>query len=171
LVCVGHASSPYITAFVARLWATISKLCIILIYGPWYSHETLIVVKHRFIIYASEDNCRLRGNQCVFEKPDSERGLLLTMISKALFGLPDMHRAEIETLWVDQCALSYSFSPMHSWRKHISDAVEDLKQKMSWVSLIAIVVEAMLDHHFRPSHSSGEICLPGSSQKGQFKFF
>ena len=69
----------------------------------------------------------------MFEKPESERGLLLTMISKALFGLPNVYRVKIETLWVDQHALSYSFSPMLSWRKHISNTVEDLKQKMSWV--------------------------------------
>ena len=74
----------------------------------------------------------------MFEKSESKQGLLLTMISKALFGLPDVYRAEIETLWVDQHTLSYSFSPMLSWRKHISDTVEDLKQKMSWVSSIAI---------------------------------
>lgn len=132
MIRVGHASSPYITTFVAKLWATISKSCIILIYER--CHETLAVAKHRFILHAGEDHYLLRGSQCVFEKPESERSLLLTMISKALFGLPDVYKAEIEILWVDQHAFSYSFSPMLSWRKHISDTVEDLKQKMSWVS-------------------------------------
>ena len=110
-------------------------------------------MKHRFILHAGEDHYLLRGDQSVFEKPESERGLLLTMISKALFGLPDVYRAEIETLWVDQHALSYSFSPMLSWRKHIHNTVEDLKQKMSWVSLIAIVVEAMLNLHVSDLHT------------------
>ena len=151
MICVGHASSPYVTTFVARLWATVSKFCIILIYEPWDSHEILAVAKRRFILHASKYHCRLRGNQCVIEKPESERGILLTMISKALFGLPDVHRAEIETLWV---ALSHSFSPMLSWHKHISDTIGDLKQKMSWVSIIAIVVEAiMLDLHVLDLHT------------------
>ena len=75
------------------------------------------------------------------------------MIMKALFDLPDVYRAEIETLWVDQHALSYSLSPMLSWRKHISNTVEDLKQKMSWVRLIAIVVEAILNLHVSDLHT------------------
>ena len=115
--------------------------------------QTFAVVKHRFILHAGEGRCLLGGNQCMFEKPESERGLLLTMISTALFGLPDVYRAEIETLWVDQHALSYSFSPMLSWRKHTSNTVEDLKQKMSWVSLTAIVMEAILNLHVSDLHT------------------
>src|ERR1700677_2476703 len=116
-------------------------------------HDPLPVVNHRFIIYAGEDHCRMSSDQCVFRESDSERGLLLTVISKALFGLPDVHRAGIETLWVDQYALSYSFSLVLSWRKHISDTIEDLKQKMSWVSLIAIVVEALVDLFLSDLHT------------------
>lgn len=95
----------------------------------------------------------MNNDQCVFSEPDSERGLLLTMTSMALFGLPDVHRAGIENLWVDQYTLPYSFSLALSWRKHISDMVEDLKQKMSWVSLIAIVVEALVDLFFSDFHT------------------
>ncbi|KAN0131595.1 hypothetical protein V8E53_010437 [Lactarius tabidus] len=118
----GHASSPYVTTFVARLWATI--------------------MNHRFFICAGEDLYRLSSDQCVLERPDSERGWLSTMISKALFGIPDVHRGEIETLWVDQ--LAYSSFHLASWRKHISNTAEDLKQKMSWTfTLLGLNVAVM----------------------------
>ena len=69
--------------------------------------------------------------------------MVLTMISKILlFGFPDVHRARFERLWVDQVVYT---SP---WRKHVSGTVEALKQKMTWVSSIAIVMGTFLDLFF-----------------------
>ncbi|KAH9165129.1 hypothetical protein EDB89DRAFT_340249 [Lactarius sanguifluus] len=103
-----HVSSPCVTTYVARLWATI--------------------VNHRFIIRFGEARGQLSLDQSMSEVADSKPSLALTMISKALlFGFPDVHRARFEALWIDQVVYT---SP---WRKHISGTVEDLKQKMTWI--------------------------------------
>ncbi len=115
----------------------------------------LAVANHHFFIHFSEDHCRLSSAQSILEVPDSKRSLVLTMISKTfLFGCPDVHRARFERLLVDQ--LVYT-SP---WRKHISGTVEDLKQKMTWVSSIAIVVATLVDLCFSDLHTPRVRCLP-----------
>jgi hypothetical protein len=97
-------------------------------------------VNFRLII--GEDRCRLSSDQSILEMPDGTLSLVLTLMSKTvLFGFPDVHRARLEGLWVDQLAYT---SP---WRKHVSDTVEDLKQKMTWVGSIAVVV-ATFSHLF-----------------------
>jgi hypothetical protein len=64
----------------------------------------------------------------ILESPRRQRNIILTAISKLLFDLPIEHREHLEKLWVDQ--LVYSAA----WRKHVSDRVGDLLQKMTWVS-------------------------------------
>jgi hypothetical protein len=53
---------------------------------------------------------------------------MLTAISKLLFDLPIEHKENLEKLWVDN--LVYGAA----WRKHVSERVGDLLQKMTWVS-------------------------------------
>ncbi|KAH9979757.1 hypothetical protein BJV74DRAFT_120386 [Russula compacta] len=67
-----HASNPYVTTFVARLWE--------------------IVANHRFFTHFGEDHCRLSAVHPVLEAPARKRSLILTVISKALFDLPNEHR-------------------------------------------------------------------------------
>ena len=57
-----------------------------------------------------------------------KRSIILAAISKLLFDLPIEHRERLENLWVDE--LVYSAA----WRKHVSEKVGDLLQKMTWVS-------------------------------------
>jgi hypothetical protein len=64
----------------------------------------------------------------ILESPPKKRGIVLTGISKLLFDHPIEHRERLENLWVDE--LVYS----SSWRKHVSERVADLSQKMTWVS-------------------------------------
>jgi hypothetical protein len=64
----------------------------------------------------------------ILESPPRKRSIVLTGISKLLFDLPIEHREHLEKLWVDQLAYSAA------WRKHVSDRVADLLQKMTWVS-------------------------------------
>jgi len=54
--------------------------------------------------------------------------IILTAISKLLFDLPIEHRENLENLWVDE--LVYSAA----WRKHVTERLGDLLQKMTWVS-------------------------------------
>jgi hypothetical protein len=145
LICVGHASSPYITTFVARLWATVGKF-----FAPTKRETFLIflaLANHRFFIHFGEDHCRLSSDQAILEAPDSKESLVLAVLSKTLlFGLPNRHKARFERLWVDQLAYT---SP---WRKHVSETAEDLKQMMSRVSSIATSVGSLLTVSLRPSH-------------------
>jgi len=60
-------------------------------------------------------------------------------VSKVLlFGLPDEHRARFESLCVDQLICT------SRWREHVSETVDDLKQEISRVSEIDIVVVLLL---------------------------
>jgi len=82
---------------------------------------------HRFFTHFGENHCRMSATHSVLEAPAKRRPLILWAISKALFDLPNAHRARLEKLWVDE--LVYA----SSWRKHVSERVEDLKLTMTWV--------------------------------------
>jgi hypothetical protein len=83
---------------------------------------------HRFITHFGEDHCRMSSMHSILESPARKRSIILTAISKLLFDLPIGHRERLEKLWVDQ--LVY----VAPWRKHVSERVGDLLQKMTWVS-------------------------------------
>ena len=55
-----------------------------------------------------------------------------------LFGLPEERRACFESLCVDQL--------IHTsrWRKHVSETIDDLKQEISRVSEIDVIVVSLL---------------------------
>jgi hypothetical protein len=76
----------------------------------------------------------MSSNQSVLDVPKRKRNLILAVISKALFDLPTEYRTRLERLWVDELAYT------STWRKHVSDTVEDLKQRVIWVSAIAAIV-------------------------------
>jgi hypothetical protein len=75
---------------------------------------------------------------------------MLTAISTALFDLPNEHRTRLEGLWVDD--LVYT----SAWHKHVSETVEDLKQRVVWVSSITATVVCLLTvkKDFRTSNVS-----------------
>ena len=89
---------------------------------------TLFAANHRFFTHFGEDHCRMSSVHAVVEAPPAKRSLILTGISKVLFDLPIEHRERLKNLWVDE--LVYS----SAWRKHVSERVDDLLQKMTWVS-------------------------------------
>ncbi|KAF8474416.1 hypothetical protein DFH94DRAFT_129161 [Russula ochroleuca] len=99
-----NVSNPYVTTFVARLWA--------------------VVANHRFSTHFGEDHYRMSSIHSVVEAPAVKRGLILTAISKALFNLPVEDRGRNERLWVNE--LVYS----SAWRKFISGVL----QQTIWVS-------------------------------------
>ncbi|KAI9465769.1 hypothetical protein BJY52DRAFT_485793 [Lactarius psammicola] len=133
-----HASSPYITTYVARLWATVAN--------------------HRFFVHFGEDHCRLSSDQSILEVPDNKRSLVLAFISNALlFRLPNEHQARFESLWVDQLAYT---AP---WRKHVSGNVDDLNQMTSWFLALIISNTLMIQVSSLPAltHSSLLLCVFG----------
>jgi hypothetical protein len=121
-----YASSPYITTYVARLWATVAN--------------------HRFFIHFGEDHCRLSSDQAILEVNRKE-SLVLTIISNTLLlGFPNWYQARFESLWIDQLAYT---SP---WRNHVSETAKDLKQIMSSVCLIAAFLASFLTISSRCLH-------------------
>jgi hypothetical protein len=74
--------------------------------------------------------------------PKRKPSLILALISKALFDLPNEHRTRLENLWIDEFAYS------STWRKYVSETVEDLKQRVIWVSSIAVTVVCLLTFLF-----------------------
>jgi len=89
-------------------------------------------------VLALQDHCRMSYEQSILEAPERQCSLLLSAISKALFEIPNGHRAWLECIWVDQ--LTYT----SSWRKYVSGRIEDIK-------LIMILVSQTL-------HESHNIC-------------
>jgi hypothetical protein len=132
-----HASNPYITTFVARLW--------------------VVVANHRFFSHFGEDHCRMSCIHSVVEAPAGKRGLVqglvLKAISKALFDLPTEHRERLEMLWVDD--LVYS----SAWRKHVSERVEDLVQKMTWIFALTIANILIIPISYCPALNNSSIIL------------
>ncbi|KAI9509045.1 hypothetical protein F5148DRAFT_816527 [Russula earlei] len=108
-----HATNPYITTVVARLW--------------------VVVANHRFFTHFGENHCRMSAVHSVLEAPIRKRSLLLTGISKVLFDLPNEHRRRLENIWVDE--LVYAAA----WRKYVSERVEDLRLTMIWVSQTRVI--------------------------------
>lgn len=83
---------------------------------------------HRYFTHFGEDHCRMSSVHSILDSAPRKRSIILSAISKLLFDLPIEHREHLEKLWVDQ--LVYSAA----WRKHVSERVGDLLQKMTWVS-------------------------------------
>jgi len=59
----------------------------------------------------------------VLEAPVRQQPLILWAISKALFDLSNAQRVRPEIFWVDELV----YAP--SWRKHISERIEDVVSK------------------------------------------
>jgi len=132
-----HASNPYITTYVARLWE--------------------VVANHRFFTHFGEDHCRLSSIHSVVEVPAVKRSLIFTVISKVLFDLPIEHRERLEKLWVDN--LVYS----SAWRKHVAERVSDLLQTMTWIFALTIANILILPISFCTAlnNTSILICILG----------
>ena len=97
--------------------------------------DPAIPASHHSFIHFGKNHCHLPSEQSNLVATDSKRSLILTIISKMLlFGLPEEHRADFESLCVDRL--------IHTsrWRKHVSETVDDLKQEISRVSEIDIIV-------------------------------
>ncbi|KAH9017911.1 hypothetical protein EDB84DRAFT_664182 [Lactarius hengduanensis] len=132
------APSPYITTYVARLWATVAN--------------------HRFFIHFGEDHCRLSSDHSILEVPDNKRSLVLAIMSNTLlFGFPNEYQARFERLWMDQ--LTYS----DPWRKHVSETVDDLKQMTSWflALLISNTLMIQVSSILVLTHTSLLLCILG----------
>jgi hypothetical protein len=111
---------------VARLWVVVGKQNRLRI--TRYLVTFFLPANHRYFTHFGEDHCRMSSMHSILESAPRKRSIILTAISKVLFDLPIEHRDHLEKLWVDQ--LVYSAA----WRKHVSDRVGDLLQKMTWVS-------------------------------------
>ena len=86
-----------------------------------------------------EDHCCLSSDRSILAVSDTRQIVILGIISRTLlFGFPDVHRARLKSLWVDQLV------DTSRWRKHVSETVEDLRQTMSWVRPIATAVASLL---------------------------
>ena len=126
---IEHASNPYITTFVARLWVIVGEHDVPTNPGKC-SDLFFSTANHRFFTHFGEDHCRMSSVHSVLQAPDRKKSIILRAISKALFDLPNQHRERLEQLWVDD--LVYA----SAWRKHVSERIEDLRLKMIWVSQI-----------------------------------
>ncbi|KAI9438660.1 hypothetical protein H4582DRAFT_1950065 [Lactarius indigo] len=104
-----RASSPYVAAYVARLWATVAN--------------------RRLFIRSNEEpkDYHISSNQSILEVPDCKWNLVLGISKMLLFCIPDHYEERFKSLWVDQLVGA------SQWRKHASETTEDLKQTMSWI--------------------------------------
>ena len=95
---------------------------------------------HRSSIDFGEYHCSLPSAQSnVYWETGNERCLVLTIVSKILlFGFPDEHLARFESLCVDQ--LVYT----SRWHNRVSETIGDLKQEVTRVSKIDVVLVSLL---------------------------
>jgi len=128
-----HASNPYITTVVARLW--------------------VVVANHRYFTHFGEDHCRMSSMHAVLESPPRKRSIILTAMSKLLFDLPAELNEQFERLWID--GLVYSAA----WRKHVSERVGDLLQKMTWIFALTIANILILPISYCPALNKFSIVL------------
>jgi len=130
-----YASSPYVTTFVARLWATVAN--------------------HRFFIHSGEDHCRLSSDQAILEVHRKESLVLAIISNTLLFGFPNWYQARFEGLWVDQLAYT------STWRKHVSETAKDLKHMMSSSFALLIANTLMIQNSslLALTYSSLLICI------------
>jgi len=128
-----HASNPYITTVVARLW--------------------VVVANHRYFTHFGEDHCRMSSIHSILQSPPRKRSIILTAVSKLLFDLPIEHKEHLERLWVDE--LVYSAA----WRKHVSDRVGDLLQKVTWIFALTIANILILPISYCPALNKTSIVL------------
>jgi len=132
-----HACNPFVITYVARLWG--------------------IVAHHRFFTHFGEDHCRLSYEQAILEAPERQHSLFLSAISKALFDIPNGHRARLENIWVDQLTFT------SSWRKYVSERIEDIKFNMILLSALWIANILTLPHAYVAAlnKSSMIVCILG----------
>ena len=94
-----HASNPYVTTFVARLWVAIGGQN-----APTnWRHLTIrfSAAHHRFFTHFGEDRCRMSFIHSVIEAPAGKQGFILMAISKVIFDLPTECRARLRRFgWV-----------------------------------------------------------------------
>ena len=83
---------------------------------------------HRLFTHFGEDHCRMSYEQSILETPERKRNLALTIMSKALFDIPNGHRERLESIWVDE--LTYT----STWRTIVSERIEDIKLNIILVS-------------------------------------
>jgi hypothetical protein len=82
----------------------------------------------------------MSSNQSIVDLPERKRSLILSAISLVLFCLPNERREALEGLWVDELAYT------STWRKHVSNTVEDLKQRIIWVSSFTAIGYTLAYH-------------------------
>ncbi|KAN0127126.1 hypothetical protein V8E53_015064 [Lactarius tabidus] len=130
-----HAASPYITTYVARLWATVAN--------------------HRFFIHFGEDHCRLSSDQAILESIRRESLVLIIISNTLLFGFPNWYQARFEGLWIDQLAYT---AP---WQKHVSETNKDFRQMMSSVFALLIANTLMIQSSslLALTYTSLSICI------------
>ena len=131
---VDHASSPYVVAYVARLWATIGRL-----YACMNSSTLTIlltVVNHRICIRFGEEHCRMSSDQSTLEVPHGKWCLVLASLSNMLlFGFPGHFEARFKS-----CQIVDTSRGLET----VSEMVEDLNRTRSCVSWISVVMRASL---------------------------
>jgi hypothetical protein len=77
------------------------------------------VARHRHVCHFGEEVARLSREQRIFERIPSKRSILMNLVFKALFDLPDIYEKELSGLWVDQLAYA------NPWKKYMSSQLNE----------------------------------------------
>jgi hypothetical protein len=98
-----------------------------LLAGSWML-ILLTPANHRFFTHFGENHCRLSAIHSVLEAPARKRPSFCGPFPRLCSTYPMPIESALENLWVDE--LVYA----SSWRKYVSERLEDLTMKMIWVS-------------------------------------
>ncbi|KAF8474432.1 hypothetical protein DFH94DRAFT_855629 [Russula ochroleuca] len=73
----------------------------------------------RFLYFHGQKHARLIKDQSVYDKPRSERSLLITILSPLLFLAPEVHLHEFEELWTDEVIIK------SAWKSVMTKIVQE----------------------------------------------
>ena len=74
-------------------------------------------------------HARLMNDQSVYDKPQRERSLLITLMSPLLFWAPEEHLQEMEKLWTDEVIIE------SRWKKFATEMVAEWHDVILWVRI------------------------------------
>ncbi|KAH9962948.1 hypothetical protein BC827DRAFT_1375672, partial [Russula dissimulans] len=84
----------------------------------------------RFLYFHGQRHARLVRDQSVYDKPQRERSILITLLSPLLFLAPEVHLREMEKLWTDEVIIETV------WKSFMTKLLEEWEDVILWSAVM-----------------------------------
>jgi len=92
----------------------------------------------RFLYFHGQRHVRLAKDKTVYDEPERERSILITLLSPLLFLAPEVHLREMEELWTDSIILE------RVWKSFMSKLLGEWGEIILWSTVMLAVNVAFL---------------------------